>query len=220
MLSKADLVSTMGEFQSAVTQQIKQQSDLLLFQIGKVMDAQMGDMRKEFHAKHTEQDSKIARLEARMALVDNKFEEFLAARQQDEKKMQALQETMAADEAQSYVDLDWDAVPDQTKLRINTTSNVSRACLLSALGSWLSNFDSDNWTLLGPSVGVDRDWSIKFSGQAGPAARRAKKAMQLLRNEDGSWHKYQAESPSGEAVDIFIANDKSPKQRRVETLTK
>eukprot|EP00973_Karenia_brevis_P032755 4520987-Karenia_brevis.AAC.1 len=34
-LSKADLVSTMGEFQNCVMQQIKQQSDLLLFQIGK-----------------------------------------------------------------------------------------------------------------------------------------------------------------------------------------
>eukprot|EP00973_Karenia_brevis_P084531 11732362-Karenia_brevis.AAC.1 len=44
--------------------------------------------------------------------------------------------------------------------------------------------------------------------------------MQLLRNEDGSWHKYQAESPCGAAVDIYIANDKSPKQRRVETTTK
>eukprot|EP00973_Karenia_brevis_P091819 12409287-Karenia_brevis.AAC.1 len=49
-LSRADLVATMGEFQSSVmqgvAQQIKQQSDLLLFQIGKVMDAQMGDLRK------------------------------------------------------------------------------------------------------------------------------------------------------------------------------
>eukprot|EP00973_Karenia_brevis_P085932 11917839-Karenia_brevis.AAC.1 len=34
-LSKEDLVSTMGEFQCTVMQQIKQQSDLLLFQIGK-----------------------------------------------------------------------------------------------------------------------------------------------------------------------------------------
>eukprot|EP00973_Karenia_brevis_P041462 5736932-Karenia_brevis.AAC.1 len=134
--------------------------------------------------------------------------------------MQSLQETMATDEAQTYVDLDWDSIPDQTKLRINTTSNVSRASLLNALGSWLSHFDSADWILLGPTVGVDKDWSIKFSGPAGPAARRAKKAMQLLRNDDGSWHKYQAESPSGDAVDIFIANDKSPKQRRVETTTK
>eukprot|EP00973_Karenia_brevis_P089026 12346857-Karenia_brevis.AAC.1 len=74
--------------------------------------------------------------------------------------------------------------------------------------------------LLGPAVGVDKDWSIKFSGPAGPAARRAKKAMQILRNEDGTWHKYQADSPCGDKVDIFIANDKSPKQRRVETTTK
>eukprot|EP00973_Karenia_brevis_P060497 8414044-Karenia_brevis.AAC.1 len=115
----------MGEFQSSVMQQIKQQSDLLLFQIGKVMDAQMGDMRKEFQTKHSEQDTKISQLEARMATFDNKLEEFLAARQQDEKRMQSIQETMATDEAQTYIDLDWDAIPDQTKLRINTTSNVS-----------------------------------------------------------------------------------------------
>eukprot|EP00973_Karenia_brevis_P021593 2968734-Karenia_brevis.AAC.1 len=71
--------------------------------------------------------------------------------------MQSLQETMATDEAQTYVDLDWDSIPDQTKLRINTTSNVSRTSLLNALGSWLSHFDSADWILLGPSVGVDKD---------------------------------------------------------------
>eukprot|EP00973_Karenia_brevis_P073499 10212508-Karenia_brevis.AAC.1 len=80
-----------------------------------------------------------------MALFDNKFEEFLVARQQDEKRMQSLQDTLATDEAQSYVDLDWDAIPDQTKLRINTTANVSRTSLLSALGTWLSHFDSADW---------------------------------------------------------------------------
>eukprot|EP00973_Karenia_brevis_P082970 11504132-Karenia_brevis.AAC.1 len=63
------------------------------------MDAQMGDMRKEFQTRHSEQDSKISRLEARMALFDNKFEEFLVARQQDEKRMQSLQDTLATDEA-------------------------------------------------------------------------------------------------------------------------
>eukprot|EP00973_Karenia_brevis_P080676 11192954-Karenia_brevis.AAC.1 len=153
----------MGEFQLIVMQQIKQQSDLLLFQIGKVMDAQMGDMRKEFQTKHTEQDTKISRLEARMVQFDNKFEKFLAARQLDAKRIQSLQATMAADEAQTPIDLDWDATPDQTKLRINTTSNVSRASMLSALGTWLSHFDSADWTLLGPSVGVDKNWAIKFS---------------------------------------------------------
>eukprot|EP00973_Karenia_brevis_P075713 10521460-Karenia_brevis.AAC.1 len=80
-------------------------------------------MRKEFQAKQSEQDTKIFQLETRMAQFDNKLEEFLAARQQDEKRMQTLQGTMATDETQSYIDLDWDAVPDQTKLRINTTSN-------------------------------------------------------------------------------------------------
>eukprot|EP00973_Karenia_brevis_P046222 6408833-Karenia_brevis.AAC.1 len=90
-LSRADLVATMGEFQSSVmqgvAQQIKQQSDLLLFQIGKVMDAQMGDLRKEFQTKQSEQDSKISELEARMAHFDGKLEEFLAARHQDEKRI-------------------------------------------------------------------------------------------------------------------------------------
>eukprot|EP00973_Karenia_brevis_P050224 6970753-Karenia_brevis.AAC.1 len=62
-----------------------------------------------------------------MAQFDNKLEEFLAARQRDEKKLQSLQETMATDDAQTFMDLDWDATPDQAKLRINTASNVSRA---------------------------------------------------------------------------------------------
>eukprot|EP00973_Karenia_brevis_P025741 3551366-Karenia_brevis.AAC.1 len=44
--------------------------------------------------------------------------------------------------------------------------------------------------------------------------------MLLLRNTDGTWHKFQAETPCGDKVDIFIARDKSPKQRKVEMLTK
>eukprot|EP00973_Karenia_brevis_P025097 3460183-Karenia_brevis.AAC.1 len=78
---------------------------------------------------------------------------------------------MATDDAQTYIDVDWDSAPDQTKLRINTASNVSRSSLLSAVGPWLSNFDSADWALLGPAAGVDKDWTIKFSGPAGPAAR-------------------------------------------------
>eukprot|EP00973_Karenia_brevis_P006662 905250-Karenia_brevis.AAC.1 len=60
---------------------------MVLLQIGKVMDAQMGDIRKEFRAKQSEQDTRISRLETRMAQFDSKLEEFLAVRQQDEKKM-------------------------------------------------------------------------------------------------------------------------------------
>eukprot|EP00973_Karenia_brevis_P065744 9137866-Karenia_brevis.AAC.1 len=135
-LSRADLVATMGEFQSTVMQgvamQIKQQSDLLLGQIGQVVDSQLGDLRKEIQTKQGEQDSKISRLEARMALFDGKLEEFMAARNQDEKKILSLQETMATDEAQTYIDVDWDSAPDQTKLRINATANVSRSSLLTA----------------------------------------------------------------------------------------
>eukprot|EP00973_Karenia_brevis_P068820 9567835-Karenia_brevis.AAC.1 len=77
-LSRADLVATMGEFQSSVMQgvamQIKQQSDLLLGQIGQVVDSQLGDLRKEIQTKQGEQDSKIFQLEARMAQFDSKLE--------------------------------------------------------------------------------------------------------------------------------------------------
>eukprot|EP00973_Karenia_brevis_P093515 12417676-Karenia_brevis.AAC.1 len=57
-----------------VALQIKQQSDLLLGQIGMVVDAQLGDLRKEIQTKHGEQDSKISQLEARMAQFDSKLE--------------------------------------------------------------------------------------------------------------------------------------------------
>eukprot|EP00973_Karenia_brevis_P018858 2585543-Karenia_brevis.AAC.1 len=65
------------------------------------MEAQMGDMRKEFQSKQTEQDAKISLLEAKMAKFDNKFEEFLLARLQDEKSIQSMQEALATDETQS-----------------------------------------------------------------------------------------------------------------------
>eukprot|EP00973_Karenia_brevis_P095910 12429732-Karenia_brevis.AAC.1 len=126
---------------------------------------------------------------------------------------------MATDEALSFSDVDWDYAPDHTNPRIYATANVSRHSLLSGMGPWLSLFDSADWLLLGPAAGVDKDWTTLFPGLTGPAASRAKKAMQFLRDEESSRHKYQAVSLCGDRVDFLFLNDKSPKQRKVETNT-
>eukprot|EP00973_Karenia_brevis_P012918 1752625-Karenia_brevis.AAC.1 len=179
----------------------------------------MGDLRKEIQTKLREQVSMISQLEDRLALFDSKFEKFLIASNQREKRFLALQETMATKEAMTFTDVDWDYAPDHSKPRIYATANVSRPSLLSGVGPWLSLFDSADWLPLGPVAGVDMDWTIIFPGPTGLAARRAKKAMQFLRDEEGSWHKYQAVSPCEDRVVIFFPYDKSPKQRKVETNT-
>eukprot|EP00973_Karenia_brevis_P089754 12399312-Karenia_brevis.AAC.1 len=116
--------------------------------------------------------------------MDSMMEEFMAPRNQDEKRILSMQETIATDEALTFLDVDWDSAPDQTKLRINAASNVSRTSLFCAVGPWLSHFDCADWLLLDPAVGVDKDWTILFLSPTGPAVRRAKKAMQSLRNGD------------------------------------
>eukprot|EP00973_Karenia_brevis_P065707 9133315-Karenia_brevis.AAC.1 len=61
----------MGGLQSSVFQdvamQIKQQKDLLLGQIGQLVDSLLGDLRKEILTKPSEQDSKISQRETRLA---------------------------------------------------------------------------------------------------------------------------------------------------------
>eukprot|EP00973_Karenia_brevis_P013223 1794696-Karenia_brevis.AAC.1 len=62
-----------------------------------------------------------------------------------------------------------------------------RKAFMHATASWLSVFESEQWTVMGPKEGISRDWAIKFvgSGVSGSNARRAKKAMQVLRKDDG-----------------------------------
>eukprot|EP00973_Karenia_brevis_P047474 6591239-Karenia_brevis.AAC.1 len=70
--------------------------------------------------------------------------------------------------------------------------------------------------------GISRDWAVKFVGVGGSGsnARRAKKAMQALRKDDGEWEKSYAEAPTSAAAQIYVSPDKSPKQRKTEIASK
>eukprot|EP00973_Karenia_brevis_P024694 3405289-Karenia_brevis.AAC.1 len=75
---------------------------------------------------------------------------------------------------------------------------------------------------MGPRDGISRNWAIKFvgAGGSGSNARRAKKAMQALRKNDGEWEKLHAEIPTGASTQVFVSPDKSPKQRKTDIAAK
>ena len=78
----------------------------------------------------------------------------------------------------------------------------------------LYNLDINKYDLSGPNVG--RNFSIKCRGSDGLGARRAKKALDQLRLSDGTWREMAATSPTGTTVRLYLSEDKSPKQIKVE----
>jgi hypothetical protein len=109
--------------------------------------------------------------------------------------------------------------PIGAMLRISATSLASRAAVLEACTGWLADagVPVGEFTIAGAELG--KTWRIEFKGADGLGTRRARKAQQMLRREDGSWLDPHANGPDGR-VRLYISEDKSPKQVRTELLGK
>eukprot|EP00973_Karenia_brevis_P075719 10522552-Karenia_brevis.AAC.1 len=63
------------------------------------------------------------------------------------------------------------------------------------IGEWLQqDFKEDEWVLQGPER-MGKNWSIFFKGPGSSGSRRAKKALDLLRDGEGKWQDLWAEAP-------------------------
>lgn len=111
---------------------------------------------------------------------------------------------------------EFDRAPDLGIIRIGAPSLVARDAVRTALEPWLADagLDDPKFQLTGPVVG--QKFSIRVLGQAGLAAKLAQKALELLRLPDGSWREPAAVSPTGVQVRLYISEDKSPKQNKIE----
>ena len=108
--------------------------------------------------------------------------------------------------------LDDDREPDLSIIRIRCQVQVTKANVKDALAGLLqdASVPEADVELSGRDVGKSFQW--KFKGKVGPL--RAKKALQIAANR-GDWRTFYAASPSG-PQQLFIDQDKSPKQDRLE----
>eukprot|EP00973_Karenia_brevis_P046016 6373823-Karenia_brevis.AAC.1 len=58
------------------------------------------------------------------------------SKEEAERKIKDMVETLAKDEEQTYVDVDFDAVPDPKIVRANCAENITRRAFLHATAGW------------------------------------------------------------------------------------
>lgn len=138
--------------------------------------------------------------------------------------VETLKHQMAIAEKVVY-DLDedndaWSRDARREILLVGTAEIVAKTTLLESLSPWLDELGLDPgfFRLDGPPAG--RNFQLVFTGAPSIGARRARKANNLLRQEDGTWRKLVTQDPEGEETKIFISPDASPKSRREKQLCK
>lgn len=123
--------------------------------------------------------------------------------------------------AQAMREEAFDADPDPTKIRVNTQELIDKAALSEGIAGWLLEADlGDHYELLGPDHGIAKNWVVQLQGAEGLAARRVRKALDLLRGADGEWRQLQATSPLGRPINLYVSKDKNQKQMATERLSK
>jgi hypothetical protein len=175
----------------------------------------MSDLLRKYDSTIQARFTAVDRTQGDMADTQNKMQAQLAQMQRD---IQTLQEGLVVASQpkasrQAAVEADFDEEPDASILRINTSKQVSKASIATAIDEWLKRVKTQGeWVVQGPSL--NKNFSIVFQGDGGLAAKRARKAFQSLRNSDGSWEKLFAKSSDGTQEQIYIDENKNQKQMR------
>jgi len=114
----------------------------------------------------------------------------------------------------------WTREPRRELLSIGTAEVVAKSALLESLTPWIEELDlqAGATRLDGPSAG--RNFRLVFTGAPNIGARRARKANNLLRNDDKTWRKMFTKDPEGQEAKIFVSPDESPQARRQKQLCK
>ena len=76
----------------------------------------------------------------------------------------------------------------------------------------------DLYSIKGPKLG--RSFTVQLLGEGGLAVRRVKKALEMLKDQEGKWREFPIKTPSGDAADLFVGRDRNKKQRATEISTK
>ena len=113
----------------------------------------------------------------------------------------------------------YDRVPDAGILKITSKQNVGKKEVQFELEEWLTECNLQNdFILRGPALG--KFFTLAFAGVGRIAATKCKQAQDSIRRPDGSWRKFHVTSPTKSEVEIFVNEDISPKEARVQQAVK
>ena len=116
----------------------------------------------------------------------------------------------------------WDALPDESIIRISSEALVKRTAVVESFASLAEGvLEEDTWALRGAQT-VDRDWVLQMGGDAGLAKRRRDKFLESLRptQPGGRWKEAWVQTPTGAWIKLYLNRDKNSKQVASETLLK
>ena len=111
----------------------------------------------------------------------------------------------------------FDCLPDPSILRLNTADLAGLAAMQEIVKDVLKDsFSPDQYEVSGKD-NPGKKFTVKFKGPNEiTAARRAEKALCLLRGHPGNWIRRTIKNPSGTYGNIFISENKSRKQELTE----
>ena len=116
----------------------------------------------------------------------------------------------------------WDRPPIPNIIRVNAPELVSREAILEMATTWLAkaSLTPAEFTISNAPQGISKFWTIEFNGEQGLGMRRAKKALQCLRTQDGSYDELFVTTPNKHRVRAYTSADRSPKTIQLEIHTK
>ena len=116
--------------------------------------------------------------------------------------------------------VEWARPPDKTIFVANTKEAITTDALKQCVQPWLQSVElaDDNWEIDGPSPG--QRYAIRIHGGEGLAARRVIKAFRGLKDDRGTWRRFEAPTPTNIRAPVYVGLDKSQQTIRREIRTK
>jgi hypothetical protein len=116
-----------------------------------------------------------------------------------------------------------DSPPDETVLFAACKERVDKASIVAGTAAWLEQAgfrDGEEYILRGSDLGLSKKWTFQFLGDDGTANRRRNKALQLLKNTDGTWTRIEVVTPLDRTLPLYINVDKTLRRTITEVMTK
>ena len=215
VVTRDELDAMLGSFRTTFVEEI---SAAVNAKAGTQVEQLIRTYDAKIQNKFNEQDTTIAALSTRADAVED-------AQKSMKLDIERLQRALSVAEAttteatRAMDEEDFERQPDRCILRLNTAESVARDAVKMAITPLLeeAGLTEAQWNMMGQGGGIAKNFTIRFCGAEGLAARRAKKVLDMRRQPDGSWRPNpQVVTPLQRQVDIYISPDKNPKQLRTE----
>ena len=219
-VTKSSVMQMLADFQSGLDKSVEKSTTAALQTFkGEVFQNVSELMQKYDEAAQNKFAAHDSQLEEHRKEIEQHKRDFETLKAD----MAKLTETvgLAANAQPSRKDLaavGWDDEPDPTLLTINTDKGVAVTKTAVALGikEWLEDggLKEDDWSLQGDAL--DRNFSLRFAGEAWVAALRAKKLLGSMRIGDREYRELEAQAPAGKgSVKLYVKPNQSPKERKI-----